>query len=255
MVQQYMGAHCAGAAVPTIKDNLLNHYHMTSLMYYHEYLGNYSASKGLPYAIGETNSISCQGTTGVSDVYAASLWSVDYVMYVAHLHVARMYFHMGTGYRYSPWQPIAYNGTAAHVKALYYGNLFTAAALAGGNKQVEVLINGTTFTAYGVYDAKSRHQKSTLESVVIVDMSMWNSTMVAANRPHTAVKLPSELGDWSKARVQRLTGIGVDVADNITFAGQFVDDNGYFVGEKTYERVERDEVLVGVAEAVLVTLF
>lgn len=248
-----MGAHCAGAPIPTIADNLLNHHHMTSLMYYHEYLGNYTVSKGLTYVLGETNSISCQGTAGISDVYAESIWSVDYVMYVAHLHVSKMYFHMGTGYRYSAWQPIAYNGTAAHVKPLYYGNLFTSAALAGGDKQVEVLINGTSFTAYGVYD-KRRYEDSALESVVIVNLDLWNATMNAAERPYTAVKLPSKLGDWSRATVQRLTGAGVDVADNITFAGQYVDNNGYFVGKKTYEKVNKGEVLVGASEAVLVTL-
>lgn len=31
---------------------------MTSLMYYHEALGNFTASQGVPYVLGETNSIS-----------------------------------------------------------------------------------------------------------------------------------------------------------------------------------------------------
>ena len=53
-----MGATCAGSPVPTLEGNLLNHFHMTSLMYYHEVLGNMSAALGVPYVIGETNSIS-----------------------------------------------------------------------------------------------------------------------------------------------------------------------------------------------------
>lgn len=53
-----MGANCEGAKVPTIKDNILNHHRMTSLMWYHEALGNFSASQGVPYVLGETNSIS-----------------------------------------------------------------------------------------------------------------------------------------------------------------------------------------------------
>lgn len=53
-----MGANCEGAKVPTIKDNILNHHRMTSLMYYHEALGNFTASQGVPYVLGETNSIS-----------------------------------------------------------------------------------------------------------------------------------------------------------------------------------------------------
>lgn len=53
-----MGANCEGAKVPTIKDNVLNHHRMTSLMYYHEALGNFTATQGVPYVLGETNSIS-----------------------------------------------------------------------------------------------------------------------------------------------------------------------------------------------------
>lgn len=53
-----MGANCEGAKIPTIKDNILNHHRMTSLMYYHEALGNFTASQGVPYVLGETNSIS-----------------------------------------------------------------------------------------------------------------------------------------------------------------------------------------------------
>lgn len=53
-----MGANCVGAPVPTLKNNLLNHHHMTSLMYYHEVLGNQLEGLGVPYVLGETNSIS-----------------------------------------------------------------------------------------------------------------------------------------------------------------------------------------------------
>ncbi|KAH8801732.1 hypothetical protein F5884DRAFT_889825 [Xylogone sp. PMI_703] len=247
----YMGAACAGAAVPTIKDNLLNHFHMTSLMYYHEYLGNFSAEAGVPYVLGETNSISCQGLANISDVYAAALWSVDYTLYVSTLKVSRIYYHMGTPYRYSPWQPIAINSTAAHVKSLYYGNLFTSTALAGGNKQVSILVNETSFTAYGIYDASSHHSKSRLNSIALVNLEMWNSTQLAAKRPYTAVHLPKQ---FSKAQVRRLTSPGVEIAEGTTFAGQHIDENAKIVGKQVIERVEDRTVLVGAGEAVLVSL-
>jgi hypothetical protein len=151
-------------------------------MYYHEYLSNYTASKGVPYVLGETNSISCQGLAKVSDVYAAALWSVDYTLYAASLNISRIYYHMGTPYRYSAWQPVQSNGTAAHVKPLYYGNWFTAAALAGGNKQVSVLVNETSLAAYAIYDADSRSSRTStsLKSVAIVNLDVWNSTQLAA---------------------------------------------------------------------------
>lgn len=247
--EQYMGAACAGAPIPTIQGNLLNHFHMTSLMYYHEYLGNYSASVGMPYALGETNSISCQGLANISDVYAAALWSVDYTLYVATLNISQIYYHMGTPYRYSPWQPVAHNGTDRHVKALYYGNLFTSTALAGGNKKVSILANETTFTAYGIYS--SNKPVGNLESVVIVNLEMWNSTQSLKDRPYTAVKLPISCHN---GHVERLTSLGVEIAENITFAGQYVDSNGKIAGKKVIEKVNGGEVLIGAGEAVLVLL-
>jgi hypothetical protein len=56
---QYMGSNCKGNTKPaTLADNLMDHFHMTSLMWYHEYLSNYTVSQNSSYVIGETNSIS-----------------------------------------------------------------------------------------------------------------------------------------------------------------------------------------------------
>lgn len=66
-----MGANCAGAPIPTLQDNLLNHYHVTSLMYYHEYLGNQTAALGVPYVLGETNSISVSINISCASVFSS----------------------------------------------------------------------------------------------------------------------------------------------------------------------------------------
>ncbi|KAK6077438.1 glycoside hydrolase family 79 protein [Seiridium cupressi] len=246
----YMGSACEDTTkVATIEYNLLNHTHTTSIAYYHDYLGNVSAEAGMTYVLGETNSVSCQGLAGVSDVYAAALWSIDYVLYMSSLKVERVYFHMVTPYRYSAWQPVATNTSAAYVKPLYYGNLFTSTAFAGGNKQVSVLANDTSFTAYGIYDAANSGK---LESVAIINLEVFNSTSSSSERPYTAVKLP---GGCSNASIQRLTSPGVEIADNITFAGQSVRvTDGTIVGHKRVETVEENLVPVGAGEAILIIL-
>lgn len=251
-----MGVNCPGyGPVPTIERNLLNRTQMMSLVYNHDYLGNATAGLGMKYVIGETNSIACQGTPGVSDVFAEALWSVDYIMYLASLKVDRVHFHMGTPYRYSPWQPINYLNKTAQVKPLYYGNLMTARAFAGGNKQVEVLVNETLFGAYAVYDAGKGEGKcgggATPESVVVTNVAMWNSTQPEGQRPYTKVQLPVE---FSHGKVRRLTSPGVDIAENITFAGQWVDDQGYIHGDEVLEDVQDGSVDVGAGEAVLISI-
>src|SRR5207244_9251902 len=52
---------------------------------------------GLPVRMGETNSVSCGGQAGVSDVYAASLWGLDYMMLMASNGAAGVNFHTGIG--------------------------------------------------------------------------------------------------------------------------------------------------------------
>jgi hypothetical protein len=241
-----MGANCDYSGVgPTIATTLFNRNNMLSRVRYHDFLGNATADSGIKYVIGETNSISCQGAFNISDVMASAVWAVDYVMYLSSLKVSRVHFHMGTRYRYSPWQPIFYNDTDAHVKPLYYGNLFNAAVFAEGNKQTEVLVNETNFGAYAVY------KSGALESIVAVNLNMWNSTFDPIERPYMALTLPN---DWAHAKISRLTNPGVDIADNITFAGQYVNENARIVGDKTYDKVFDGKVLVGAGEAVLVQL-
>lgn len=245
----YMGANCAGAPVPTLRDNLLDHHHMTSLAYWHEVLGAQTAALGVPYALGETNSISCQGTAGVSDVFGAALWAVDYVLYVAGLKgLDRLYFHGGSVYRYAPWQPTTINGTAPYAKPLYYGNLLAAQALGSGDLQVVSILNETRQTAYGVYAAQQE-----LRSVVAINLEMFNSTQDEDERAYTVFRLPEDV-DWDGAEVRRLTAPGVEVKTGVTYAGRSVDDDGKLAGEEKVEAVEDGEVRVGAGEAVLVTL-
>jgi len=246
ILAQYMGANCYYSGVgPTIETTLFNRTNMLSRVWYHDYLGNLTANSSIKYVIGETNSISCQGAFNISDVMASAVWAVDYVLYLSSLKVSRVHFHMGTRYRYSPWQPITYNDTEAHVKPLYYGNLFSAAVFAGGNKQTEVLVNETNFSAYAIYNL------GTLDSIVAVNLNIWNSTFNPIQRPYTALELPEQ---WEKAKVSRLTSPGVNIADNITFAGQYVDENAQIVGNKSFDNVVSGKVLVGAGEAVLIKL-
>ena len=56
---------------------------------------------GLTYVLGETNSVSCHGAPGVSNVAGAALWGLDYALFAGQLGIARLYFHQGIGYKYN----------------------------------------------------------------------------------------------------------------------------------------------------------
>jgi hypothetical protein len=223
---------------------------MFPLMAYHANASAYSVSKGLPYVIGETNSIACQGLAGVSDVFGAAVWSVDYALYAASLNVSALYWHMGTGYRYAAWQATQNGTTAPGPRPLYYGNWFVATALGEGEKQVVSIVNTTTLAGYAIYGTRQQ-----LKSIVLVNQEIFNSsTNATGERKSVSFSLPRELcGENAKTSVQRLTAAGAEVREGISFAGRAVALNGTIEGPKSKERIQNGVVEVKATEAVLIS--
>jgi hypothetical protein len=221
-------------------------------MNYHAGASAYTVSKGLPYVIGETNSIACQGLAGASDVFGAAVWAVDYALYAASLNVSNIYWHMGTGYRYSAWQATQNGTTAPGPRPLYYGNWFIATALGDSDAQVTPIVNTTLLAGYAIYSSK-RH-RSELKSVVLVNMEVFNSTSTpASQRPSVDFALPEKFGGKEcKASVRRLTAAGAEVRDGITFASRNVVPDGSIGGREAKEAIVGGIVNVKASEAVLI---
>lgn len=250
---QYFGAACRPVK-PTLAGNLMNRTALIEGMKYHASASAYSVSKGLPYVIGETNSIACQGLAGVSDVFGAAVWSVDYALYAASLNVSNLYWHMGTGYRYSAWQATQNGTTAPGPRPLYYGNWLVATALGNTNAQVVNVVNTPSLAAYAIYSSK-RHRYE-LKSVVLVNMEVFNSTSTpASQRSSVDFTLPVEWGRKNrKVTARRLNAADAEVRDGITFAGRRVALDGSITGYETKEYVVDGVVAVKASEAVLITL-
>lgn len=249
---QYFGAACRPVK-PTLAGNVMNRTALIQGMNYHAAASSYSVARGLPYVIGETNSIACQGLAGVSDVFGAAVWSVDYALYAASLNVSRMYWHMGTGYRYSAWQATQNGSTAPGPRPLYYGNWLVATALGDSDAQVVPIANTTSLAGYAIYSSK-RH-RSELKSIVLVNMEVFNSTSSPANqRSSVDFVLPTKLGGKdSRARLQRLTAAGAEVRDGIAFAGRSVALDGTISGYETKERVADGVVNIKASEVVVIS--
>ncbi|KAJ6023654.1 hypothetical protein N7540_004451 [Penicillium herquei] len=87
---EYMGAACDYTGIgPTIETTKFDRTNMLKRVWYHDYLGNATKESEIPYILGETSSISCQGAKNISDVMAAAVWAVDYVLYKNSWHFSR----------------------------------------------------------------------------------------------------------------------------------------------------------------------
>lgn len=208
-------------------------------------------SYGVEYVLGETNSISCQGRDLVSNVFGSAIWYLNYSLYIASKTVvSKMYWHMGTPYRYSLWSPFESinNNHSALVRPSYYGALALSEVLGGGKadggkRQVHAVLEEETLVVYSV------HSQQKLESLVILNMEPWNATQ-SGPRPFIQFELPSRV--MGKAAMKRLTAPGSDVKTGATWAGQTVNREGNVEGVAVVERwSEGEKINVGYAEAVV----
>ena len=109
-----------------------------------------SGRQSLGARITECASISAGGTLEISDVYAASLWSLDYMSTVAANGGQGINFHGGG---FSPYSPIVDNGSnVLFVGPEFYGlKMFTLIPQGNALPATISVPAGINFTAYGVH--------------------------------------------------------------------------------------------------------
>ncbi len=73
----------------------------------------------IPSVVNETNSASCSGMPGVSDAYATSLWSLDYLLEAAQTGISRVQFHTNTAAKCGDFQ--ARDSVNYPISYRYYG--------------------------------------------------------------------------------------------------------------------------------------
>lgn len=232
------------------------HNHTTFFVDSNRELADYSVAQGIPYILGESNSLFGHGTVNTSDTFAAALWNIDWTLYSAQTNISGIGYHQSFGWRYSAWRPIAAFGYPAGILPSYYAWWIVQKALGSNNgsgKQVEALINDDYFTVYGIYDT----EKDALASAIVVNLQDWDSGHGQTSRPEVTVDFDNIRTACGEAKVYRLTAPGADIKnpEKVTFAGQFVDElEGTINGEEETEELRSEyTVTIKATEAVLVT--
>lgn len=228
---------------------------------------------GAPLILGETNSVSCSGKSGISDVFGSALWMVDYSLTAASIGLEQVFYHLGNKSPYSAWVPLPFNTSAGEqvqsgVRANFYSHWFLAHVVSGSSQiasealSVKALSNSSSsdFSAFAIYangTGKNHHghgRVDTLSKVVLVDLGHWNSTQGTHNpatefstdshssspgkRPVRNVQLTTSLKQGSKLEVLRMQGPGINAKSLVTVAGQTVSsENGSVQGQKKVESI------------------
>ncbi|KAJ5910754.1 uncharacterized protein N7473_000057 [Penicillium subrubescens] len=203
---------------------------------------------GIPFLMGETGSVSCHGVQGVSNTLGAALWELDYMLHGATMGMSGIYFHMGTPFYYSMWQPVPHNGTPATVYPTYYSLLFMATALRLNNPHIaSIPVADTSLAIYALYNGLPS-DAARPERIIILNMGVFESNPGGPIASVTSIDVSQLLGE--RIKITRLSGPGSDATSGATFAGQDYD-SGRPSGKKVVEKA-KGVVAVRGSEAVIV---
>ena len=205
---------------------------------------------GLPFRMGEMNSISCGGETGVSDIFASSLWSTDVMFEFANVGVDGVNFHNGNGGGYALFQfntAIMGNTTTYSIESIrpeYYGLLFFQMATANTPKLLPVTLG--TKASLKVW--------ATIDGNGVVHVVLINKDEAAQGV--VSISLPA----YGNGTVARLIASSYQATTGITLGGQTFDGStdGTPQGMAYTETVAPNggvySVAVGPTSAALLTL-
>jgi hypothetical protein len=154
-------------------------------------LGNTKAAARLPqWRMSEANSYYHGGKAGVSNVQAASLWTLDFMYGIAAHNGDGVNFHGGTSTQFPlEYSPIAYSGlTPTGVQGVYYGELLWK--LAGtGSLHAATVTGASDVTSWGIGNNVVVNNKGT--SAVTVNVTLRSTAAGACEYTLTAPALDS----------------------------------------------------------------
>lgn len=92
-------SYIGGATQPgvTLQGTLMNHTVTVRSVNAQAQLGQNLSYTGLPFILGETNSLYNQGKPGLSNAFGAALWGIDFNLYCASVGIQRVHMHMVSG--------------------------------------------------------------------------------------------------------------------------------------------------------------
>lgn len=277
-VHLYPQSNCDAGRVLWLSLDLLSS-HETIWTNLSQYIPQVDAAKPGTLVLGETNSVSCSGKSGISDTFGAALWTVDYALTALTIGLKRVYFHLGHESDYSPFIPLTFEKDGqtieAGMRANWYG--FHFLSWLGSNTSDSYSIssltdaNYTDLSGYAITTEDNR-----LEQLVFIDLGVWNTSESLSNpstysgddsspeyasngsRPTYSLQLSTEWDEGTDYQVFRLTGPGTNAKSNVSFAGLTVNNaTGKPEGALVYESGTVGEngmvnVTIDMAQAILV---
>lgn len=184
---------------------------------------------GLPYVLREMSSVGPIGMHGVSDVFGAALWTLNFFCYTASLNISSVQMHMTDNSNASAWQPISMYGRDPFVRPQYYAHAAMAQIVGNGNSTTQIgslAVSSVTGEYKGRIRAYTAYANGDLQSVILINSMQANAS--DGNKGSFTFNL--NLGSSNKNKnvyLSTLTADGADSESGILWNGiTFADGSG-----------------------------
>ncbi|KAF9870668.1 glycoside hydrolase family 79 protein [Colletotrichum karsti] len=196
-----------------------------------------------PFALREMSVVGPLGVEGLSDTFAAALWTFDFLLYAATLNISSVQFHMTYDSNSSVWQPTRMFGRDRFVRPLYYG-IAAFAQTIGRSCTARIAETNITDAPSG-YDgylkAYSVYQSDSLSSVVLFNGKISNVSESSKSQITVDLTFPTKLAGET-LHLGYLTSDGSDATHGTTWNGiSFEQDN-----KGTQSQVSSEDITVKV---------
>jgi hypothetical protein len=175
-----------------------------------------SSKNHLPFRISECNSVYGGGKSGVSDIFASSLWALDFMWTVAENKGQGINFHGGG--RFFVYTPIADENGVFTARPEYYAML--AFKYGGTGKTIIPVTSNESAYNLSVHACVSTDNSYL---ITLINKDAINNFSFNIQLSKTA----------STVKIDRLTAPAIDSKTKITFAGSTVNPDGTFVPAST----------------------
>ena len=191
---------------------------------------------GVPFRVGEANSVSCGGRANISDVFGSALWALDFSLAAAGVGAAQINYHGSP--RGGHYSAIAFPNlpasTVPDVRPLFYGLWAVSFATANAS----AVLNATIASSNAAIVAHALRGADGATRVALVHKDLGPGAP-----PARVVIVPAAGGGGGPAELRRLLVAGGDAgaARGITWAGLTFDGSkdGNPLGTPAVEAVAR----------------
>jgi hypothetical protein len=187
--------------------------------------------RGLPFRMGEINSLYDGGESGISNAFGSALWAVDTMFEYANVGVDGVNWHTGyycCGYDAFGFDIRSQGGDTTYaltsVNPLYYGLLFFQAATGNGARLLPVTLS----------------TQANVKAWATVDSSGTTRLVLLNKDENSSGTVDITQTGYGHAQIYRLTAPSYLSTSGVTFAGQTFDGstNGVIQGMQTTESVD-----------------